>query len=593
MANEKMLRGSKIRIFPTRRQSERMDLWRRRTLSLWNLLLELEQAAYSGDNTRSDIAWRSIWAQVVEERHVNAVDVYQHGKMRKDGTYRKEPGVGREEERETLKARLDELKKQRSDNSDEFQRIKGTLSLIAPKPKELDPEILLKIRKGKAAVDSGADPDEYEPKIFAWKDEMQAIMARLKRVPRTRWVGDLPSHAAQKVVEDLIRALEAMFRERKKRASGAGGRDTGFPKFKKNRYGAGSIYFANTQLEFDFENQRVKFPNGCGWMRCEIPRELRRSAIKKSANVKLMGGRVLRQGEHWYLSCQWELAKPDAIKPTGRTAGVKIGAKILLTTYDDRGQTREYEMPPASKKAERLYHTAAKRQSRAMEAHKRREAKLKTSGYRQRREQRLAAKGLQEQDKPRRLRRSAGFFRAAGRLAGYQAIERDRRDGFLHELTTNIVRQFDAIAVQRFEVASLMEKESTKRKRRLGRVKDNAEKDAPKENQKRQRPMKPVRKMMRHAAMARCGQLLAYKFNDLRGPGKCQEIDPHDPNAIVCSGCGTVHPEWRDVVGILKCQEVLADGTTCGTVLPRNRNAARVTKKELSARLKEKKQESV
>ena len=82
--SQKMLRGSKIRIFPTRRQSERMDLWRRRTLSLWNLLLELEQAAYSGDNTRSDIAWRSIWAQVVEERHVNAVETYQHGKIRKD-----------------------------------------------------------------------------------------------------------------------------------------------------------------------------------------------------------------------------------------------------------------------------------------------------------------------------------------------------------------------------------------------------------------------------------------------------------------------------------------------------------------------------
>ena len=47
-----IMRGSKIRIYPNQRQTQMLDLWRRRTINLWNLLLSLEQAAYSGDNTR-------------------------------------------------------------------------------------------------------------------------------------------------------------------------------------------------------------------------------------------------------------------------------------------------------------------------------------------------------------------------------------------------------------------------------------------------------------------------------------------------------------------------------------------------------------
>jgi transposase len=304
-----------------------------------------------------------------------------------------------------------------------------------------------------------------------------------------------------------------------------------------------------------------------------------------------MGGRAWRQGEHWYLSCQWELEKPAALELTGRTAGVKIGAKVLLTTYDDRGQTREYTMPEPDKKLETLHRVAAKQLSRSMEAQKKREKKITANGYSQRREKRLATSG--KKDRRLRLRRASGFYEAAARLAGYEAIERDRRDGFLHELTTSLVRKFDAIAVQRFEVAPLMEKESTKKKRRLARIEDPVERNAAAEDTKKQRPMKPVRKLMRRVAMARCGQLLEYKFKDLRGPDAYQEIDAHDVNATACSGCGSIHPEWKETSGIVRCHEVLANGKVCGTALPRNRNAARLTKRELDVRRKNKVDEAV
>ena len=72
-AADTIMRGSKMRIYPSARQAATMDLWRRRCIQLWNLLLELEQAAYSGENRRTQIGWRSYsgcsgcaWGEDVE-----------------------------------------------------------------------------------------------------------------------------------------------------------------------------------------------------------------------------------------------------------------------------------------------------------------------------------------------------------------------------------------------------------------------------------------------------------------------------------------------------------------------------------------------
>lgn len=542
-----MMRGSKIRLWPAKRQAQTMDLWRRRCISLWNLLLDLEQAAYSGENRKSKLGWRSIWRQVVEESHATALETFKHGKPRKDGTMRKEPGSGRE-------------------------------------PAPLDAGMLARIKREAVEI----DPETGEPtpaKLFIWEHELQKLMARLKQVPRTEWIADLPSHAAQAVVKDLIKALQAMLRERKKRVSGAGGRDTGFPKFKKQRYAAGSVYFANTQLKFDFEKNRVQLPNGVGWMPCEIPIAIRLDASSNTTwRPKLMGGRAWRQGEEWFLSCQWEMRRPPALPKTGRIAGVKIAASILLTTYDDRGQTKDYVMPPPDKTLIAQHRAAGQALARVLEADKARLKKKLGNGYSQRREKRLVEKAR----KGRRLRlpRTPGFYEASARLAKLEAAERDARDDVLHKLTTEIVHKFDAIAVQRMDVASMMEKESTRAQRRARRAKDDVAvaKANVAEEVRPRRMMKPVRKLMRHVAMARTRQLLEYKFKDLRGPDSFTEIPMFDVNASACGRCGTIHPEWRDGRRIIRCDTELPDGTTCGNVLLRNRNAARVSKQELTAR---------
>jgi transposase len=497
-----IMRGAKVRLYPNQAQTATMDLWRRRTISLWNLLLGFEQAAYSGENVRPELRWRQIWTDIVQSNYAKDLHNWNYGWVRSDGSVRKAAGTGKEP--------------------------------IAPAAEQL------------AAMQPRRDPDAPEPKLFIWERDLMSLMARLKQEPRCAWIGDLPSHAAQAIVKDLIKALQAMLRERKKRANGVG-RDTGFPRFKKSRYASGSVYLANTQMFFDAERLHVKLPNGVGQIRCD--------GLNIDKAAKLMGGRIWREGEDWYLSCQWEVKRPAPLPATPRQAGVKIAASILLTTYDDRGQTREYVMPPPDKRLAQRHKRAGQKLARCMRGQKLREA-------------RVATRPKNVRGGKVRLRRSHGFFEASARLAKLEALQRNTRDDYLHKLTSNVVKQFGSIQVQKMEVAKLMKK--------VRRPKAEEGETTPTNTaMPKRRDLKPVRKLMRHVAMSRCRQLLEYKARDLgRDFG---ETDSLFPVVQTCSRCGEQHPEMRDGRRIIRCE--------CGAPLPRNRNAAANELKLAKARL--------
>lgn len=544
-----IMRGAKMRIFPSPRQVKIMDLWRRRCIQLWNLLLGMEQAAYSGENVKTQLGWRSIWATVVQESHAEAIRVAREGKMRKDGTFRKEPGVRQE-------------------------------------PPPLDEAMLAKIRRQMdGAVDVDPDTGEVrpaQPRLFMWEHELQKIMARLKQVPRTEWIGDLPSHAAQTVVKDLIKALQAMLREKKKRAAGAGGRDTGFPKFKKQRYAAGSVYFANTQLKFEITDDgcRVKLPNGVGLMRCHLRSDIAEKL--RYAEAKLMGGRIWRQGEDWYLSCQFKMPKPAALPPTGQVAAIKLAASIPVTVHalgrDGHWRTREYEMPPIDKDLLAAHKAAGRAQSRTLEAAKKR--KKDKSAYRERRHRQKLEKGLKANPPKVGMKLSPAFYAHAAKLAALEARDANVRDAWLHELTTTFVRDYEVIATQRLEVAKMMEKPEPP---------EEKEDQVKPEWQRKRRSLKAVRVMMRRSMPARFEATLAYKAVDLRGPQAHERIPPQHVTAGACSGCGVLHPEFKEQRArgktIIRCREPLADGRACNTVLHYTRNSARVMGRDLQQRL--------
>lgn len=684
-----VLRGTKMRIYPSDRQAMLMDIWRRRCISLWNLLLDLETAAYGAKNTRSRLGWRSIWARVVEENHAKALIVYKHGKRKKDGSFlldrdgtvKYPPRERFPGDREILLELFEALRVALTgtvcDHTHALTRewlmqaghAARTVDIIAwlkefegecdckavskaakycPAPPTadlfakikraapatdlpIDQAILLdlfgalrgKLRKNdcdhthamtlawleKAELTAESEPiigwlvshggtcdckviEEAAahcpgPRLFIWEHELAMIMARLKAQPRTEWIGDLPSHAAQMVVKDLIKALQNMLRERAKAAGGdESARKTGFPKFKKQGYASGSVYFPNTTMFFDTAAGRVQLPNGCGSMRCEIPRQLVAELLERNlkpglligTQLGLQGGRIWRQGDRWYLSCQWERPKPELLPKTGRTAGVKIAASILFTTYDNRGQTKEYVMPPPDKKLAAIHLIAGRQNSRALEMQTLRKKKL--AALRERIRRGKLAKGRELKPlKPPRVRRSRLFFKSAARLAACEAIERDRRDGFLHRVTNEIVHKFDAVSVQKMDVASMMKRKRQQEKRKESH--NNKDKELPEKNNSSKRQIKSVRKLMRHVAMARGLQLLQYKYNDLRGAESIVIGDRLEPEVQICSRCGTKNPQMKDGRRVLRCIGTLPDGTDCNAVLPRNRNAARNAEQRL------------
>ena len=76
---DKWMHGSKILLHPNPGQAAQLELWRRRAISLWNLLLGMEQAAYSGEAFRPEIHWRQIWLNVAQENYRIALKNWEEG----------------------------------------------------------------------------------------------------------------------------------------------------------------------------------------------------------------------------------------------------------------------------------------------------------------------------------------------------------------------------------------------------------------------------------------------------------------------------------------------------------------------------------
>ena len=76
----RLIHGAKIALYPTPEQAAKFKRWQRRVRSLWNLLLDIEKAAYSGEPFRPELHWRPIWAEVVQKNHEIALKDWTYGK---------------------------------------------------------------------------------------------------------------------------------------------------------------------------------------------------------------------------------------------------------------------------------------------------------------------------------------------------------------------------------------------------------------------------------------------------------------------------------------------------------------------------------
>lgn len=485
-----VLRGTKLKLYPRPAQAETLDLWRRRCRTLWNLLLGMEQAAYSGERFRSELGWREIWAEVAQLNHELALD-----------RRAKRIAEGKEAGKDPVTPDLDKI-----------------------------------LMRG----------PRQQPRLFLWENDLQKLMARLKQVPHTRWIGELPSHAAQHVVKDLIKALQAMLREKRKRAAGTGGRDTGFPRFKGDRYASGTVYFANTQLTWDHASSRVKFPGGVGWIKY--------AGSDISAGDKFMGARAWRQGEDWWLSPQFEVPTPEAPPFTGRQIGVKVAAGVLATVYD--GKRFEETMTPAEdRRAARRLRLWNRRLGRRLDAQGERRQKI------------ARRKGVATV----RTRRSSGFYEASARIARIMGHEANQRNDLLHKVSRTIVNSADHITIERLDVAGMMERPehiASKRERRRERRRREVAAAAKGQNViEHKAPHRVLRKALRRAAVARLLHFIKYKAGD--GARTVTETHELYPRAQECRACGTLNATMKDGRPVTIC-----GNKKCGAVLHRNLNAA-------------------
>lgn len=555
--------GELRRVPEGKEQRRRLDLWRRRTMQLWNVLLAIEEAAYSGAAYDAlGIDWRGIWAEIVEANHARDVTAYQEGgRRKKDGALRKS---------------------------------RRTTPLKEPAP--LSADYLAKIRaegcpreRPRRSDDGTIEERPNQPRLFLWERELSAIMARLKKYPQTAWIGDLPSRTAQEVCRDMDKAIKSMIRERKKKAAGLPARDWGFPRFKANRYAAGSIYFSNEQIDIDHARGRVHLPNGVGWVALAHDSGRSRDGRGKDAQkraatravaagglglppkrdayglppepYKLMGARVWRRGEDWYVSIQAAIDAPKALAPTGRSVGVAITAKVMLTTYDADGRSRMVETPDRDERRAGLYLEAAKALSRSLEARKKKTYKL---NHRQKRN--LLRKGKVDRwGKPRRwVPFSRAFYEASAAMARLEAQETDARDLLMHRETAKIVQAYDTITVQRMDVAAMLKSRREKRHERR-------EKEARETGAALPRPTPPkvvlkhLRKLNRRAAMGRTFMVLKQKALDA---GRTfNETHQLFPDAQIDALTGELHPEMRDGRPYLH--------SSTGKVMERRKNRAR------------------
>lgn len=201
------------------------------------------------------------------------------------------------------------------------------------------------------------DQQYKKDKTFIWYKQLKSMLPELKKQPETAWVSELPTHSVQQITKEFCGTLRRAMMNKKKGAT------LGFPKFKKKRYGVGSFYLANSTVHFN--NTHIRIPK-IGSIRFRGP----------LIAGKLLNARVMREGDGFIISCQFECA--DEIYPQAEVAriGIDLGVKNLVTVFD--GATTEIiETPKFYRKAEKKLKRNQRRLSRKKKGSNRQKAQIK------------------------------------------------------------------------------------------------------------------------------------------------------------------------------------------------------------------------
>lgn len=208
---------------------------------------------------------------------------------------------------------------------------------------------------------------------------------------------DVHSHVLQVVATDVDKAYAAFFRRLK------AGEKPGYPRFKgRNRFN--SFGYKELGNGFRLDGRRLKL-SGIGRVRVRWHRPL-------EGTIKTV--RILRKADRWYACFACEVERPEPLPATGRTVGIDVGIASLITTSDG-----EHVPHPA-------YYRASQKRLRVLQ----RKLDRAQRGSKNRRK---ALRAVQRQQ---------------------EHVANQRRD-FLHKLSTDLVRAFDALALEDLSVSNM------------------------------------------------------------------------------------------------------------------------------------------
>lgn len=225
--------------------------------------------------------------------------------------------------------------------------------------------------------------------------DLNAMLPDLKK--ENEWLTEVNAQSLQQTQKRLDSAFKRFFREKK-----------GFPKFKSRKNPLQSFNVPQN-CKVDFENDQIKLPK-IGWIKTKLSRSFER--ISKTATVSMTAtGKI-------FISIQVEDGKERPEKePFGYDSaiGLDVGIKDFVTMSDGTKTDNPKFLKNSSQRLKVLQRRLSKKQ-----------------------------RGSKNKDKARK------------KVAlQHEKIANQRRD-FLHKLSTQVVRENQAIAVETLNVCGMM-----------------------------------------------------------------------------------------------------------------------------------------
>lgn len=226
--------------------------------------------------------------------------------------------------------------------------------------------------------------------------ETDKQLTLLKRQEETVWLSEVDKFALQQSLRDLERAYQNFFRTVKQ-----SGKKVGFPKFKKKRTGeAYRTQFTNNNIQIG--ESKLKLPK-LGWVKTKGQQDIQ----GKILNVTV---RRIHEG-HYEASVLCEVEIPYLPAAPKFAAGVDVGIKDFAIVTDGKGGFKHHANP-------KYYRSTLKKLRKA------------------------------QKTLSRRKKGSARYGRAKTTLSRIHKRIVNKRQDFLHKLTTSLVREYEIIGTE-------------------------------------------------------------------------------------------------------------------------------------------------